>query len=204
MSMFPETSLTLLQKLVTKVSGESEQAWVRFFALYTPVMRRFVEMNDHVHDPDDVIQDVYVKIVEIVREGRYDAKKARFRTFLAMLIRHQLISLYRRDLARREDAKVRTDAIDGEVRVEADQGNALDLAWAAAKHAAAVEHVLRKTALSKQSRDVYSALSKDGRTISEVASAFGISENLVRQIKFRVEQRIGIVEAEMVEDERVV
>ena len=95
-------------------------------------------------------------------------------------------------------------AIDGEVCVKPDQGNALDLAWAAAKHAAAVEHVLTKTALSCQSRDVYSALSKDGRTISDVASAFGISENLVRQIKFRVEQRIGVVEAEMVEDEKEV
>lgn len=204
MSMFPETSLTLLQKLATAASGESEQAWVRFFALYTPVMRRFIEMNDRVHDPDDVIQDVYVKIVEIVREGKYDAKKARFRTFLAMLIRHQLITLYRRDQARHEGVQVRTDAIDGEVCVEPDQGNALDLAWAAAKHAAAVEHVLTKTALSSQSRDVYSALSKDGRTISDVASAFGISENLVRQIKFRVEQRIGVVEAEMVEDEKEV
>lgn len=204
MSMFPETSLTLLQKLVTKASGESEQVWVRFFALYTPVMRRFVEMNDRVHDPDDVIQDVYVKIVEIVRDGRYDAKKARFRTFLAMLIRHQLISLYRRDQARCEDAKVGTDAIDGEVCVEADPGNALDLAWAAAKHAAAVEHVLTKTALTKQSRDVYRAISKDCRTISEIASEFGISKNLVRQIKFRVEQRIGVVEAEMVEDEKEV
>ena len=204
MSLFPTTSMTLLQKLAVKSSGESEQAWVRFFALYTPVMRRFIEMNEHVHDPDDVIQDVYVKIVEIVREGKYDAAKARFRTFLAMLIRHQLISRYRRDQSHREDAKVSTDAIDAEACVAADQGDALDIAWARAKHAAAVEHVLTKTALSRQSRDVYAAIAKDGRTIAEVASAFGISDNLVRQIKFRIEQRIGVVAAEMVEDEKVV
>lgn len=55
MSLFPPTSLTLLQKLAVEVTGGNEAAWVRFFGLYTPAMRRFVEWNDKVHDPDDVI-----------------------------------------------------------------------------------------------------------------------------------------------------
>jgi len=89
-SFFPPTSLTLLQKLAVEVTGGNEASWVRFFNLYTPAIRRFVEWNDHVHDPDDVVQEVYLKFVEIIRSGKYDADKARFRTFLSLLIRRQL------------------------------------------------------------------------------------------------------------------
>ena len=61
MSLFPLTSLTLLQKLAVEKTGGNEASWVRFFNLYTPAIRRFVEWNDHVHDPDDVVQEVYLK-----------------------------------------------------------------------------------------------------------------------------------------------
>jgi len=46
MSLFPPTSLTLLQKLAVEVTGGNEASWVRFFNLYTPAIRRFVEWND--------------------------------------------------------------------------------------------------------------------------------------------------------------
>jgi len=55
MSLFPPTSLTLLLKLAVEVTGGNEAAWVRFFGLYTPAIRRFVEWNDKTHDP--VVQD---------------------------------------------------------------------------------------------------------------------------------------------------
>ena len=72
MSLFPTTSMTLLQKLAVEVTGGNEASWVRFFNLYTPAIRRFVEWNDHVHDPDDVVQEVYLKLVEIIRSGKYN------------------------------------------------------------------------------------------------------------------------------------
>lgn len=71
MSLFPPTSLTLLQKLAVEVTGGNEASWVRFFNLYTPAIRRFAELNDHVHDPDDVVQEVYLKLVEVIRSGKY-------------------------------------------------------------------------------------------------------------------------------------
>ena len=64
MSVFPATSLTLVEKLASEIPGEDEASWVRFFNLYTPAIRRFVEWNDRTHDPDDVVQGVFVKLVE--------------------------------------------------------------------------------------------------------------------------------------------
>ena len=196
MSFFPQTSLTLLQKLAVEVTGGNEAAWVRFFALYTPAIRRFVEWNDKTHEPDDVIQDVYLKLVEILRTGTYQPDKARFRTFLATLIRRHLISLYRKDLARGGDRNFSLDELVEEPTVSPTQGDALDRQWAEAKHAAAVEHVLTKTAMSQRNKQVYRAHVLEGCSADEVAATFGITKNLVGQIKFRVEKAIAIIEEE--------
>ena len=196
MSFFPQTSLTLLQELAVEVTGGNEAAWVRFFALYTPAIRRFVEWNDKTHEPDDVIQDVYLKLVEILRTGTYQPDKARFRTFLATLIRRHLISLYRKDQARGGDRTFSLDELVEEPTVSPTQGDALDRQWAEAKHAAAVEHVLTKTAMSQRNKQVYRAHVLEGRSADEVAATFGITKNLVGQIKFRVEKAIAIIEEE--------
>jgi len=213
MSLFPPTSLTLLQKLSAEVTGGNEAAWVRFFGLYTPAIRRFVEWNDHVHDPDDVAQEVYLKLVEVIRSGKYDPEKARFRTFLAMLIRHELIALYRRDQARGGDANISLDALqesndDGagsmnpppELAVAASQPDEIDLSWAKAKHEAAVEHVLTKVAMKEQSREIYRAYVIENRSVEEVAATFGVSPDIVYKVKYRVDKMIEAVEAEYAEE----
>jgi len=214
MSLFPPTSLTLLQKLAVEVTGGNEAAWVRFFGLYTPAIRRFVEWNDHVHDPDDVVQEVYLKLVEIIRSGKYNPDKAHFRTFLAMLIRHELISLYRKDQARGGDANISLDAMcetdgDGragaprtplELSVPATQPDEIDLSWAKAKHEAAVEHVLTKVAMKEQSRQIYRAYVLENRPIDEIVASFGVSSDIVYKVKYRVDKMIEAVEEEYSEE----
>jgi len=195
------------------LTGSREAAWARFFGLYTPAIRRFVEWNDKTHDPDDVVQDIYVKLVEILRSGKYRPDRARFRTFLGVLIRRELISLYRKDRARGAGAKVSIDETDSisdgrtcltsmplALSVPAEQVDAIDLEWARARHEAAVEHVLTKTALSPQSKAVYRALCMENRSVEEVVTTFGISPNSVYSIKFRVEKRIEVVEEEFADE----
>ncbi len=180
MSFFPPTSLTLLQKLAVEVTGGNEASWVRFFNLYTPAIRRFVEWNDHVHDPDDVVQEVYLKLVEIIRSGKYDADKARFRTFLSLLIR-------------------RIDDLTEELSVPSEQQDQVDLSWAKAKHEAAVEHVLTKVAMKQQSREIYRAYVLENRPIDEVSATFGVAPDIIYKVKNRVNKMIEAVEMEYAE-----
>ena len=138
MSVFPQTSLTLLHKLAVQMTAASDEAaWTRFFNLYTPAIRKFVEWIDHTHDPDDVIQDIYIKLVEVLRSGKYNPEKAKFRSFLATMIRRHLISLYRKDQARCVGAQTPLD--DVELSVPSDQAERLDLKWRLAKHEAAAK-----------------------------------------------------------------
>ena len=201
MSLFPPTSLTLLHKLAVEVTGGNEASWVRFFELYTPAIRRFVEWNDHVHDPDDVVQEVYLKLVEIIRAGKYNPDKARFRTFLALLIRRQLITLYRQDQARHVADRCSIDDLTEELSVPSDQREKIDLDWAKAKHEAAVEHVLTKVAMKAQSRDIYRAYVIEERSVEDVAAAFGVTPDIIYKVKNRVNKMIEAVEAEYAEAE---
>ena len=199
MSLFPPTSLTLLHKLAVEVTGGNEASWVRFFELYTPAIRRFVEWNDHVHDPDDVVQEVYLKLVEIIRAGKYNPDKARFRTFLALLIRRQLITLYRQDQARHVADRCSIDDLTEELSVPSDQRDKIDLDWAKAKHEAAVEHVLTKVAMKAQSRDIYRAYVIEERSVEDVAAAFGVTPDIIYKVKNRVNKMIEAVEMEYAE-----
>ena len=201
MSLFPPTSLTLLHKLAVEVTGGNEASWVRFFELYTPAIRRFVEWNDHVHDPDDVVQEVYLKLVEIIRAGKYNPDKARFRTFLALLIRRQLITLYRQDQARHVADRCSIDDLTEELSVPSDQREKIDLDWAKAKHEAAVEHVLTKVAMKAQSRDIYRAYVIEERSVEDVAATFGVTPDIIYKVKNRVNKMIEAVEAEYAEEE---
>ena len=195
MSVFPETSVTLLQKLAAQTSGTSEAAWVRFFDLYIPAIRRFAEWHGPGTDPDDVVQDVCLKLLDILREGEYDPRRGSFRAYLATLIRRHLVDLYRREQARGGGGRVSLD--DVELVVPAEQVAQIDLKWRLVRHEAAVEHVLTRTALSAQSKAVYRAHVLEGRPADEVARAFGITKNLVGQIKFRIDRTISAMEAEL-------
>ena len=200
MSVFPTTSYTLIQKLAVEATGGHDAAWVRFFDLYTPAMKRFVQLIDHNHDPDDVVQEVYIHLVKILEERKYKAEKAQFRTFLKMLIRRQLIGIYRHERVRGAGETVPMDELTDEPSVQPEQGAALDLAWDRARHEAAVEHVLTKTALSVKTKAVFRAHVLEGKSAEEVCGEFGIDNNYLRQIKFRVEKAIAIVEAELADE----
>jgi RNA polymerase sigma factor (sigma-70 family) len=197
-SAFPETSTTLLRKIAVRVTGEREAAWVRFFGLYEPAIKRFVAYHDSTHDPDDVVQDIFLKLVNVVQSGGYDASKGSFRAFLSTMIRRHLVSLYRKDQAR--GTGLHLDIEDFEPTVPADVAEQIDIKWRMARHQSAIEHVLTKTAISAQSRAVYRAYVEDEMPLDDVAAKFGVTKAAVYKIKSRVEQMAAIIEEEFADE----
>ncbi len=198
MSAFPETSLTLLKKIAVQVTGEREVAWVRFFGLYEPAIKRFVSYHDSTHDPDDVVQDIFLKLVNVVQSGGYDSSKGSFRAFLATMIRRHLVSLYRQDQARGAGLHVNIDDVDP--AVPADVAEQIDAKWRLARHQSAIEHVLTKTAISAQSRAVYRAYVENEMPLDDVIAKFGVTKATVYKIKSRVEQMAAIIEGEFADE----
>lgn len=201
MARFPDTPVSLLAHIASEKTGvRDEAAWTRLFELYAPAIKAFAEERGVGTEGEDVVQEIFVRLVEVLGSGRVKigGGAVKFRRYLATLIRNELVSRWRRRQARGEGAIVSMDdpAADVEPTVDSATAAQIDAKWRFARRKAAVDWTLAKTALSVQSKAVYRAYVIEGRPIGEVAAKFGISRNSVSQIKTRVERMIAAVEAE--------
>ena len=192
---YPETSATLLRTLREARSGVDDVAWARFVDMYGPVVHHLVcllspGISDA--DTDDAVQDVFVKLVNILRSGAYDPAKGKFRTYLSTLVRRLLIDRYREAAARRRDRQVEIEVAE-EIAVADDPGAWMDAKWRIACRMAAERRVMEESALAEQSREVWRLLSVDGLSVKEAARRLGIPSNTVSKIKRRIETRIAAV-----------
>ena len=202
MANFPDTPVSLLVHIASECTGQrDEAAWTRLFELYAPAIRAFAEEHGGDGEEEDVVQEIFLRLVGILRNGRVKigGDAGRFRRYLATLIRNELVSRWRRRQARGGDRVVSLDdpATGMEPGVGSETAALIDAKWRVARRKAAVEWALTKTALSEQSKAVYRAYAVEGHPIGEVASAFGISRNSVSQIKTRVERMVAAIEAEI-------
>ena len=197
MSNFPDTSTTLLARLIARETGVDQSAWRIFFDRYQPVMVAFARMKGAGDDAEDVVQEVFANLAKVFRAGCYVRDKGRFRNYLAKMLKNEMVSRFRREQVRPEGNSVNLDAVEdvanGELRVEPSfaEVEADDKAWELARHRAAVEHILSKTALSEQSRRIYRELMATGDNCAEVARRLGLPPATVRQVKSRVTRMIA-------------
>ena len=195
--MSPDTPQTLLRKVAEYANGDDSAEWARFVELYTPVIRAFIGARGDVapSDVDDVVQEIFVRLVNVLRAGTYRPEKGRFRAYLGTMVRRLLIDRHRRAQVRGEGETV--SAEDVEILDETpDAAEHVDRLLREARHAAAVEHVLARTMLDARTVAAYRAYVLEERPASEVAAAHGLTLNALRQIKFRINRKIAAVEAQ--------
>ena len=201
MANFPETPVTVLARIAAEHTGaRDEAAWVRLFELYAPAIRAFAADHGGIGEEEDVVQEIFMRLVEVLHGGRVKIGDGavKFRSYLATLIRNELVDRWRRKNARGGDNLVSIDDpdVESQVAVDSEIVATIDAKWRLARRTAAVEWALTKTALSAQSKAVYKAYVLEERPIGEVAAKFGIPRNSVSQIKTRVERMISAIEAE--------
>jgi len=196
---FIQTQMTILRRLAVEKTGEDEATWARFFELYYPAMVAFATRVGACESAEDVVQNVLVKLVDVLKHGRYERRPgSSFRGYLKTMIRNALNDLYRREKARGLGRKIELDEAVAEDLASSDRGvgEIMDEQWAKACHEAAVRHVLEKSAISLQNKAIYRAYVLEDRPIGEVAKEFGVPKNTVSQTKTRVEQAISAKMAE--------
>src|SRR5581483_12015008 len=80
-----------------------EQAWDRLYALYTPQIRRMAHIC-HVAsgDMEDLIQEVWTKVIVSLPDLQWDGTAEGFRAWLFTLVRSRSVDLFRRNARRAE------------------------------------------------------------------------------------------------------
>ena len=197
--MFPETPQTLLRKIADLANGDDAAVWLEFVELYTSPLRHFIQSVSGTlseADVEDAVQEVFIRLTEVLRTGGIDRRKGKFRDYLAATTRRLLIDRYRAEQARLA-AFDRSARADGGLPMfaEADPGALVDAAWKVAVRKAAIEHVLTRTAVSEQSKRVYRAVTIEQHPLKEVAAEFGITYAAAKQIKSRLDRAVEAVVA---------
>lgn len=199
--MFPETPQTLLKKIADLARGDDAAVWLEFVELYEHPLRRFVRMVDgrlSDADVDDSVQEIFVRLTEVLRSDGIDRKKGRFRDYLAAMTRRLLIDRYRSESSRLAALQRAADLPRMAASLpDADPGVLVDAVWQVAMRKAAIEHVLTKTAVSERSKHVYRAVVHEQRPLKDVAAEFGITYAAAKQIKSRLDRAVGEVERRM-------
>jgi len=196
---FKQTSVTLLQRIAIEKTGEDEATWVRFWELYHPAMLMFAKSIGGGQDSEDIVQEVLAKLVDSLKHGKYERQEGTlFRSYLKTLIRRQLIDVYRREKARGlgRNVELTEEIVEDASGDLSDIGERLDADWVRACHNAAVNHVMERSALSKQSKDIYREYALENQPIAEVAKRHKVTKNLVSQIKVRVDRMVSSQMAE--------
>ena len=202
MSGFPDTPVKLLPKLsLPPVAPEYEAAWTQFVELYEPAIRAFIVAEGVApSDVDDTVQNVFARLVHIMRRNGYDRSRGRFRTYLRAIMRRVLIDLFRRQTAARtalhtpidEDEMEPDAAFAGQNASLPPEASAVfEDKWRRAQFKALLDHVFSQTALSEQSRAIYRAHVLEDGDAQEVARRFGVTPEVVRQVKSRVNRMIA-------------
>lgn len=201
MSVFPKTPTALLTRIAADAAGEDEAVWRELVELYQPAMRGFLlKHGAQASDVDDLVQNVFAKLVGILREGKYEKCRGRFRAYLSTLLFHELIGSVRKAQARMEHCR---EPLEEDLAVvEPEARAAVEREWLAECHAAAVRHILANTALAESSKNVFWELEQTGDTCETVAKRLGLSAASVRQIKSRVSRMVAALERRLLGDER--
>ena len=199
---FPNTPTRLLRTMAERpVTDEENDAWAEFVELYEPVIRAYIAVEGVASsDADDAVQNVFMRLVGILRRGGYDRSKGRFRAYLKVVMRRVIIDLFRRQTAARMDVQVPFEEEESDggpnlpeamTSLSPDAATAFEAKWQKARLSAALNHVFTQTAISDQSREIYRAHALNGEDAREVARRFGVTPEVVRQVKSRISRMVA-------------
>ena len=204
--MIPDTPQTLLRKIAEYANGDDSAEWSKFVELYEPVIRMYASQSGNVSesDADDIVQDIFIRLVDVLRSSGYKPEKGRFRNYLASMVRRLLIDRHRREMARQagsgdtlpaDDANPNTASCEDVPSDQPDPATIVDMRLKIARHNAALEHVLSRTMLEKRTVAAYREYVLEGQPAAEVAARHGITINNLRQLKHRLDRMIAAIEA---------
>ena len=187
MSRIPDTPKTLLDQLAVR-GGLEDAKWLEFDRLYRPAIRFFLRQKFYslVSDYDDIAQDVMVRLVRELRSGKYDAGRARFRTYLYAIVYNIAVDYLR---ARKRAEGIDPVSLEWMGQTPPTGYDMMERQWREACCEAARKHVLERVPLAEGYREIWLDIEK-GLKPAEIAKSRSVSPALVRQVKHRVAEMI--------------
>ena len=183
MSQIPVTSISLIKA----ISGDAASArWTEFFRMYEAPMRGFLADKFPTLEADDVIQETMSALVRKLPAYTYSPDdRGHFRNYLMGIVKHKAMDALEK--RRRDCAKA--ERISGDpsfVRGQSDEDG-----WKRSALEVALAQLLADESVSARNREVFRHVAVNHEPPEAVAADFGITRNLVDQIKLRMVAKLA-------------
>ena len=187
----PTTSTTLLRDIA---SSANNARWGEFVERYRGMMIAYLRANFPALDADDIVQETLMALSRIMPNYRYDPEAAgHFHNYLTGILRNKAF----RECEKRE----RDRAIREEAAAFASEGDAEHDAriakWQESVYEIAVRELLADDSIHQRSKQMFLRLAVEGVPPEEVASAYGVSRNVVDKVKSRMIARLREIVASL-------
>jgi RNA polymerase sigma-70 factor (ECF subfamily) len=187
------TPPTLLEKLR---DPHDAAAWDRFIELYTGLLQQWARRLPLAGaEPDDLVQEVFVKLLHELPKFTYDPSRGRFRSWLRALCENHWRDRWKKRANRLVQAEPRQfDDLPA-------RGDELEAFWSRDYHAHLARAAFRLLAekFDPITRTAFLETVLNGRPAREVAQELGLTANALFIRKCRVMTRLRQVLAEFVD-----
>ncbi len=166
---------------------DDHAAWREFDARYRDLIVRYCRRKGlQTSDAEDVRQMVMLNLARRFRTFEYERAKGRFRDYLGRTVANAIHRYYRRPRPERSGLE-----IEAALELEAPRDETLDREW---DNEWMLHHYRTAMAEVRGQSDAKSIaafeLLLEGRSIDEVAQAFGMTRDAVHKVKQRVRDRL--------------
>lgn len=201
MGATPRTSTTLLRDLA---DGEQHARWGEFISRYRPMMEAFMHRVFPSIDADEAIQETFIALIGIFPSYRYvPEEKGSFHCYLTGVLRHKALRMMEHERRLENCRKTFTEERANESCAQsAESREDSDMAWRKAIFEIALQQYLADDTVQPRTKQIFVRLAVNGEKPEIVASAFGLSRNVVDQIRSRAMRslRMRVMALEKVEN----
>lgn len=183
------TATALLEGLM---APDAPGAWEQFDVRYRPIVLAVARrMGLNETDAADAAQDAIVRFLTAYRQGKYDRKKGRLRTWLIGIARHCIADTHARRAAR---AGQRGESVIG-VLADPDVERAWDDEIGLEVLRRALAEVRRTTKTGEKALEAFELVAVRGVPAAQAAEMLGMTTQDVYVAKGRVAERLRDAEA---------
>ena len=184
--MIPSTSTTLLRQ----IDNDARHArWAEFVARYSPTCRRFLRRHFPSLEADDILQETFAALAKALPDYRYDPKeKGHFRNYLGGILRNKALMALRKQ---KRDEEVLADyagvlescRLGGGTEGTRSGSSAAD--WQKSVFEIALQQLMSDPSIHDRTKQIFVRTAIQQEKPEAVATALGVSRNVVDQQKRR-------------------
>ncbi len=176
---FPDTSTTLLRD----VSNSQHARWAIFYSKYRPLMLAYLTSHFPQLEGEDVIQETFLALSKIMLNYNYEPlEKGHFHNYVIGVLRNKaLMSLERKSRM----IEITRGFVSEQASNSALHQDQIDEDWRKSIFHMALERFLSDKSVHNRTKEIFKRLAVNAEKPEQIALAYGVTRNMVDQIKSR-------------------